>query len=469
MSTPSILLGPIVGGLSHDRANIWARADSPSTMHVWLAKDENLNHVKHAGEVQLPARDGCTGVVPLMGLEPDTRYSYAVSLVKEQPTSEQFHRFTTFPTDGTRRSFSFVFGSCYLPPDEYGGETMEMLQSRIEPDELRFGLFTGDQIYADRPQLNGLGRVAVTLEEYRSLYAYAWARPAIRGLLPNIPLFMILDDHEVDDDWRWNDPHRSTATIPFYHRLFRPTQQLEERQLSPERTGAALRVYYEHQAVHAPKTLIPLQPNSLGEFRFQGSDTGSFAYTFSCGAAAFFVLDLRTARIGRQTLLGEEQWACLQDWLLQVKDQYPLKFLVSSGTILHPFILDIVRDRWSGFPAERERLLKFLAVNEIEGMHILTGDLHSAHAVSAELKCPTGRRIPIWEFCSTPFEQTTMFSSVTYFPMFSKWIGKQKKYFHQTGQNFGIVHVDFDGTTPRVSFTLHYNKNGWKTRPSINT
>ena len=169
----------------------------------------------------------------------------------------------------------------------------------------------------------------------------------------------------------------------------------------------------------------------------------------------------------KKSMLGEGQWEKLEQWLLKVKDEYPVKFLISSGTILYPFLLDIVRDRWSGFRVERERLLKFLAINEIEGIHILTGDIHSAHAVSAELKCPGGRRIPIWEFCSTPFEQESMWVTTTYVPMLSKWICKQKKLFRQTGQNFGVIHVDFDHPTPQVSFTLHYNQNGWKIRNPI--
>lgn len=159
----------------------------------------------------------------------------------------------------------------------------------------------------------------------------------------------------------------------------------------------------------------------------------------------------------------------MQEWFREVKDQYPVKFLVSSGTLLYPFWLDLARDRWDAFHAERERLLEFLAVNEIEGLYILTGDLHSAHAVSAELKCPNGRRIPIWEFCSSPFEQSAEPATITYHPLFSKWVGSQKRLFRQTGQNFGVIQVDFDSSPPRVSFNLHYYKNGWKTLPPIIT
>jgi phosphodiesterase/alkaline phosphatase D-like protein len=474
MSSPSILLGPIVGGLSQSSANIWARADAPSTLHVWLAKDPELKDAKRIGEVELTEQDGHAGVLPLTGLQPETQYFYAVSLQMGRPATADFHSFTTFPEESTRRSFSFTFGSCFLPLAVDVDQTFDEIYRHIESDHLRFGLFIGDQVYADRPRKNGLGKIAVTLEDYRSIYAYAWSRPSFRRLLPALPLFMILDDHEVDDDWRWDSIERNSSSIPPYSSFIRQLKGIpsEQRKLPLDRIRAALRAYYEHQVMHAPEMLLPLQTDNKGEFTFHQGDEGSFAYTFNYGGTAFFVLDTRTLRVkkGKNILLGEAQWKKLEAWFLEVKDRYPVKFLVSSGTVLHPFLMDIVRDRWSGFPADRKRLFKFLAENEIEGVRILTGDIHSAHAVSAEIKCPNGRRIPIWEFCSTPFEQKSKWASATYFPiLFSKWIRGQKKLFRQTGNNFGIVHVDFDNPTPRVSFTLHYNKDGWKSLPQVHT
>ena len=95
----------------------------------------------------------------------------------------------------------------------------------------------------------------------------------------------------------------------------------------------------------------------------------------------------------------------LETWLLSVKDAYPVKFLVTSCALLYSMWLDIPADRWSGFPRERERLLHLLAANGIENVYLLAGDLHAAHAVRAELYGPQERRITLWEFCSTPFEQ----------------------------------------------------------------
>ena len=471
MNKPSILLGPIVGGLSHNSVNIWARASAASTMHVWLATHENLKDAKQVGEAELLSNDGFAGVLPISNLQPETRYFYAVSLSNGKPAKEDFHSFTTFPKPGTQKSFSFMFGSCYLPLGQDGSQTFDEINTHVESDDLHFGLLLGDQIYADDAECNGIGKIATTLDEYRSVYAYAWSRPSFKKFAPNLPLFMILDDHEIEDDWRFDSAERTHASMPFYNQLLRLTKgaRAEGRQLSMNRIHAALKAYHEHQAMHAPKSLVPFQRDHEGGFMFQNGEEGSFAYTFNYGQAAFFVMDTRTMRVkkGKNILLGDAQWKMLKEWLLDVKDEYPVKFLVTSGTILYPFLLDVSLDRWSGFRSERERLFQFLAENEIEGIRILTGDLHSAHAVSAEIKCPSGKRIPIVEFCATPFEQTSIWISATYFPIISKWIRKQKKLFRQTGNNFGIVHVDFDTPTPEVTFTLHYNEKGWKSLPPI--
>jgi alkaline phosphatase D len=227
---------------------------------------------------------------------------------------------------------------------------------------------------------------------------------------------------------------------------------------------AALKAYDEHQAMHAPEFLLPFEFDAKGEYIFRPHDPGSLAYTFYFGNAAFFVMDTRTMRVtGRErSMLGEGQWHVLKEWLKEVNPKYPVKFIVSSCSVLHPIWFDIVQDRWAGFRDERERLLEFLAVNEIEGVRILTGDLHSAHAVTAELKSPSGRRIPIAEFCASPFEQESMWISFAYTPTRSKWLARQKRHFYHAKPNFGIVNVDFDSPTPHVTFNLNYNDNGWK-------
>ena len=175
MATPSILLGPIVGGLSHNSANIWARAEAQSTLHVWLATYSNFNDAELVGETELISDNGYAGIVPVANLKPETLYHYAVSLQKTKPPHTDFHSFTTFSEPSTPRSFSFLFGSCFLPEGREGSLTFDEIHKRIEPDNLRFGLFIGDQIYADDAKHNGLDKIAVTLDDYRSAYKNAWS------------------------------------------------------------------------------------------------------------------------------------------------------------------------------------------------------------------------------------------------------------------------------------------------------
>ncbi len=461
-----LLLGPLVGGLSHNRANIWARADAPSELHVWIATKADAGDAQWIGSAPLLAENGHAGILPLAGLRPNTKYFYAVNLRKKTPPLAEFHAFTTFPKPGKPLSFKFAFGSCYLSPDEYGGQTMDEIRRHVETDHLRFGLMLGDQIYADNMKHNSLGCIPVTLEEYRRVYEQTWSRPAMKNFLPSLPIFMTLDDHEIDNDWRWHSPDRRWGDIPVWDFASRwwKKRPPQEYHLTPERIRAGLKACHEHQFMHAPEMLISLEADAKGEYVLQRHDPGSLAYSFYFGGAAFFVLDTRTMRVGgkQRSMLGEGQWNVLKEWLKE-SSEYPVKFLVSSGSLLYPFMMDIAGDRWSGFPLERERLLEFLAVNEIE-VHILTGDLHSGHAITAELKSPSGRRIPIREYCASPFEQKSIYASYTYIPVRSKWLAKQRKHFYHAHRNFGIVDVNFDSPNPGVTFTLHYNKDDkeWK-------
>ena len=160
------------------------------------------------------------------------------------------------------------------------------------------------------------------------------------------------------------------------------------------------------ECTRPPAELAP-QVSLDGEYTLQGDDPGSLAYTFTYGGAAFFVLDLRTWRVhapSGSTLLGGAQWKILEDWLLAVKDLYPVKFLISSSAFLMDRWLDFSLERWSAFPQERARLLSFLAANDIEGVYILTGGLRAAYAVRLDLYGPQGKDLQVWEFASSPLE-----------------------------------------------------------------
>jgi alkaline phosphatase D len=463
-----LLLGPIVGGLSSERAHLWGRANGPGLLHAWLGQQADLSDARMVS-TSLPLSDdnGFAGVAPLFGLAPDTHYHYALRLddTPPDPDGAPYPEFTTFPPAGQPVSFAFAFGSCFRPMEAEPGKIFHILEEHRKQDNLRFILMIGDQIYGDALDTNGIGRIACTLQEYRDVYTHTWSQPPLRALLRNLPAFMTLDDHEVDDDWRWIDAQRQWAYIPWWNQLWRwlTRRPIQERMIPRQRVLDALQAYWEHQGMHAPPSVVPFR---LGRGSLYDMDTpgaGSLAYTFNFGAAAFFVLDTRTHRVKRWrwaragTILGSDQWSALERWLLAVKDTYPVKFIVTSSALLHRLWLDLPRDRWSGFPDESRRLLNFLAYHGIRGVRLITGDLHSAHAVLAELPGPQGESLHIWEFCSSPFEQDpNPIAGWAYDPRRIPPVQKQQRIFCVRKHNFGLVRVDFPpGAEPSVKFEVY--------------
>ncbi len=457
------ILGPIIGGLSDTHVNLWARSDGPARLHAWLSTDPDFTAPRRAGfSPPLRKSTGYAGQVAIDGLRPETTYYYALTFTAQPPPSPE-GQFTTLPPAGTARNFRFAFGSCFLPSRPDSGETFRRMDSLRAREDWRFLLMLGDQVYTDVPQGNGLGRVALTLDDYRAVYAWNFSRPPLRALWRNLPVYMILDDHEVDDDWRWQQEGYLAPRIPPWDRFLRwaAREAPLARRLDRRRVLDALQAYYEHQAMHAPPSIASASDSNLLR-------PGGFAYTFTVGGAAFFVLDTRTRRLrNRNTrqMLDEAQWQALEAWLRAVRDDFPVKFIVSSSAVLFHFHLDIAADRWPGFPAERRRLLSLIARLGVENVFILTGDLHTGYAISTRLYGPQGRALPLWEFCATPFEQQANF--VTRWVRLSAQDGllrNTRLHFNIPRWNFGVVDVNLDDPArPRVRFDLHYKSpQGWQ-------
>lgn len=462
---PERILGPIIGDLRHDHVKLWARSDGAGRLHAWLDTDPNFANPRRAGfSDPLTAESGYAGVVSVDGLRPETTYFYALTFENRPPAAPD-GQFTTLPQPGTPRTLRFAFGSCFLPSSPESGETFRQIETLHQESGLSFLLMLGDQIYADIPKGNGLGRVALTLEDYRAVYRHTFSNSALQGLLKKLPVFMTLDDHEVDDDWRWQHPDMRDPVIPIWDRFLRwkAGEPPLARRLDTRRVRDALQAFVEHQMMHAPQPIF--QPASDPLLR-----PGGFAYTFTAGGAAFFVLDTRTRRVRgrgqRPQIIDEPQWQALEAWLVQVRDHFPVKFIVSSSAVLFQFGLDIANDRWPGFIEDRRRLLSLIARHGVENVYILTGDLHAGHAISADLYGPNGKRLTIYELCATPFEQTSNW--VTRFVTLranEPPLTNRKLHFQANSWNFGVVTLNFENPeTPQVQFDLHYRSpQGWQT------
>jgi phosphodiesterase/alkaline phosphatase D-like protein len=214
--------------------------------------------------------------------------------------------------------------------------------------------------------------------------------------------------------------------------------------------------------MHARDYFQPLNLDDDLRYTLDSSDPGSLAYSFSYGAAAFLVLDTRTMRVkvknGPQKMLGDGQWQVLQDWLEEVKDKYPLKFIVTSCAMLYQLRWDVPKDRWTGFGEERSQFIKTLEEREMRGVYLLAGDLHAAHAMEVKINGKSGL-IPLWEFCATPFEQdpnTLARHKWMRKPLPKNLVAEQKNHFSYSQLNFGVVEVNLDNPQiPKVRFEIY--------------
>jgi alkaline phosphatase D len=190
----------------------------------------------------------------------------------------------------------------------------------------------------------------------------------MRKLLRQLPTYMILDDHEIEDNW---------------------TQDRIAKQAGRDLFLQAIRAYLSYQWTHCPRTWV-----------------GRLYYQFLCDGYPFFVLDTRTQRyvddirddlndnhlLGRPALDPNEpsQLDLLLRWLSEQQDTRGAtpKFIVSSS-VFAPNTVSSTRsdehkvedDSWPAFPQTRRALLQHITTKRIQNVVFLSGDIHCSNVV----------------------------------------------------------------------------------------
>ncbi|MBY3139022.1 alkaline phosphatase D family protein [Rhizobium laguerreae] len=265
---------------------------------------------------------------------------------------------------------SFILASCQYPAGfvdaELAYRSYTRLGERVDSAtgiKPIFGLFVGDQVYVDPTA--GLYDPAPEDDRYRLPYETWLREPSVRDVLRRIPSFMLLDDHEIDDNW---EP------------LSEPDLECNQEKL---RAGkAAFRKY--QRGMNA----------DLQSFEFDGYP--------------FFMLDTRTERSHRRADASleraylfqpgdDETMGKLKCWL---KDSSPgPKFIVTPAMFLPRHRRAIQRDAsltpsnlsalqsdgWDGYPGSMAEVLGFIASQRIQHVVFLSGDEHRGCIASAQL------------------------------------------------------------------------------------
>ncbi|MEU4603696.1 alkaline phosphatase D family protein [Kribbella sp. NPDC023972] len=210
-------LGPLLRYVDETRATVWVETSTPGEVEI-------LGHRARTWSVH----GHHYALVRIEGLTPDSETPYEVRLdgSKVWPPEDEPYGPSLIRTPRGDGTFRLTFGSCRrsAPFDakgykEFGPDALVALAERMAagidepPDAI---LLLGDQVYADDPSDAVLEKLRSAhggrqgsevadeignFEEYTWLYDDAWTTPAVRWLFSTVPLCMLLDDHDLRDDW----------------------------------------------------------------------------------------------------------------------------------------------------------------------------------------------------------------------------------------------------------------------------
>lgn len=313
---------------------------------------------------------------------------------------------------------NFILGSCRYPGVLWKAKEADMIFGPLRDEALgrgqrpdgdnappvptdpaQFVLMVGDQIYADMMNRHIPLGLADTFEEFQERYQTAFGSRNMRKLLREVPTYMILDDHEIEDNWT-QDRLTKAASRKVFH--------------------LAIGAYMSYQWSHSPRS-------------FQTR----LYYNFECNGYPFFVLDTRTQRfmddvkgslddnhlLGRPTIGDEEpsQLDRLLRWLVaqQQKRGDAPKFIVTSSVFAPSPITaregrdgdadDRIRwkedsDSWPAFPATRRAILNTIIKNGVQNVVFLSGDIHCANVAALRFSgSPEAEKLKAFSVTSSAF------------------------------------------------------------------
>ncbi|MBI3711938.1 MAG: GMC family oxidoreductase N-terminal domain-containing protein, partial [Burkholderiales bacterium] len=268
-----------------------------------------------------------------------------------------------------------ALGSC-----RYSGTELEQVRSNAAYDALlnrldtntspELMLLMGDQVYVDATAgVADPSDIASIVSLYHRSLAQRYNNKffAAAQVFSRLPAYMMLDDHEISDNWNSNDVSFDTH--------------------EQERCEMAIAAFLSHQWSHGPR-------NDMGYPHYWTS--------FDTGQINFFMLDTRLERTPAQPgypnqIISDAQFAALGKWLNDTHHGGKLRLIISPSQLHNLEDEHVLRgDAWSAYPNCLARLATLLENQRHVG--ILCGDQHLHGLYSLDYHDATGgltRHIPI--------------------------------------------------------------------------
>jgi hypothetical protein len=271
------------------------------------------------------------------------------------------------------------------------------------------------------------------------LYRESWGDPVIRWLLSTVSSAMVIDDHDMHDDWNISRAWR---------------EDMEREPWWREREVGGLMTYwiYQHIGNLAPDVLAEHElyqrvsaggeaGSALREFaeRDRNDHEGTrWSFSRDLGTSRLLVADDRTGRVLREegrSIFDDHEWEWIQDRALGDFDHFVLA--TTDPVLLAPGLhyleawseevcdgvwgkhaarlgerlrraLDL--DHWAAFGKSFDRLTELLYElgsgrrgGPPASIAILSGDVHHAYLAEVAFRRGSGVRSAVWQAVCSPF------------------------------------------------------------------
>lgn len=365
---------------------IWTRLTG-ATKATWsVARDPQMDDVIATGEATTGRDKDFTITVDVKGLEAGTSYWYRFEADGER---SPVGRTRTLPAAPTER-FRIGLASCA----RFSVAPLGVYRALAER-EVDLVIHLGDYIYEDDGHKGARKHqpphACVTLDDYRQRLAQYRADPDCQALHLRHPMSLLVDDHDVaDNTWTGGaKAHDEDEQGPFDARAEAAMRARQEWVPSRLRSPWSPQQTWRSFPIGDLAELVLLDTRLSGRDRHAGDE------------------DSPDRDDPMRSLLGHEQRAWLDErmhdttrpWVLVatgvvvnevvlplpaaaglVEALLPSGYAAMDGKILHD-------DQWDGYPAERARLVNWMADRGGQGGRsvVLSGDIHSSWAFEGPL------------------------------------------------------------------------------------
>lgn len=347
--------GPMLGYVEMQEANLWIQTKEAAEIGVryWIKGMNKPSQPQF--RTATDQKESFTRHIKLTDLDYGTTYVYELFINGELVKFSYPTEFTTQQLWQWRYdppSFTLAFGSClYIndkqydrPGDPYGTEPdiLEAIDAK-NPDLM---LWIGDNVYYREPDFYSVSRL-----DYR--YRDARDTPEMQPLLAKAVNLATWDDH----DYGPNNSNRS------YRLRDEATEIFERYWANPDSEGKGIYTKYKFNDVE------------------------------------FFFLDDRYYRAPNElndstkAYFGDKQMQWLKDGLLSSNASF--KIIINGNQVTN---LDNTHEAFPMYKKEFNELMSFLSFERIEGVLILSGDVHYSQLLKTERE----GLYPIYEFTSSP-------------------------------------------------------------------